>query len=69
MVGVEGFLVSTNLFVRCYNNTPVFTGSLAGIAVLVIGTQYFLYLEKEKVKQTNLMGSTQRIRLSAGYFP
>lgn len=35
-VVVEDFLVSTNLFVRWYNNLPLFAGSLAGFGVLVV---------------------------------
>ena len=31
---VENFLVSTNLFVRWFNNTPLFIGSIAGVVIL-----------------------------------
>lgn len=44
---VENFLVSTNLFVRWFNNTPLFVGSIAGI-VLLCGVIALLVMFKRK---------------------
>jgi Bacterial Ig-like domain (group 3)/Divergent InlB B-repeat domain/Bacterial Ig-like domain len=45
---VKDVLVSTNLFVRWYNNTPVFIGSLSGLGVLAIALTTFLVLRIRK---------------------
>lgn len=45
---VNGFLVSTNLFVRWYNNTPLFVGSIIGVVVLAIGITTFILFGKKK---------------------
>lgn len=37
VIAVEKFLVSTNIFARWFNNTPLFVGSLIGVGVLAIG--------------------------------
>ncbi|WP_068673681.1 hypothetical protein [Oceanobacillus sp. Castelsardo] len=41
---VSGFLVTTNLVARWYNNTPLFVGSLGGVGVLIAAVLgYFLF--------------------------
>lgn len=45
---VTKFLVSTNIFVRWYNNTPLFVGSIAGV-VLIAGVAAFFVFRKRKV--------------------
>lgn len=45
---VTKFLVSTNIFVRWYNNTPLFVGSIAGI-VLIAGAAAFFVFRRRKV--------------------
>ena len=49
-VNVEKFLVSTNLFVRWYNNTPLFVGSLIGVGALGIGGTALGVFGKKKKK-------------------
>ena len=46
-LSVENFLVSTNLFVRWFNNTPLFIGSIAGVVVL-FGAIILLVMAKRK---------------------
>ena len=46
-LSVEDFLVSTNVFVRWYNNTPLFVGSIVGIAV-VCGFLIIVMLKRKK---------------------
>lgn len=45
---IEDFLVSTNIFVRWYNNTPLFIGSVAGTALLILGLIVFIVFGKKK---------------------
>lgn len=50
---VEDFLVSTNLFVRWYNNTPLFIGSIVGIVVLVLALIALILFKKKKKDEEN----------------
>lgn len=46
----DDILVSTNLFVRWYNNTPLFIGSILGVSVAVIGiVAWAVFGRKKKV--------------------
>lgn len=45
---VTDFLVNANIFVRWYNNTPLFIGSIAGVVVLALGITIFLVFFKKK---------------------
>lgn len=46
---VRDILVSTNFFVRLYNNTPLFIGSLAGAGAFIVGVgSYFVFFRKKK---------------------
>ena len=47
-LAVEDFLVSTNIFVRWYNNTPLFVGSIIGVVVLALGIAIFIIFGKKK---------------------
>lgn len=47
-VAVDGFLVNANLFVRWYNNTPLFVGSLIGVVVLALALTAVLLFGKKK---------------------
>ena len=49
-LSVEDVLISTNLFVRWYNNTPLFIGSIIGVVVLAVGLAAFLIFGKKKKK-------------------
>lgn len=48
---INGFLVNTNIFVRWYNNTPLFIGSIIAVAALAIGITLFITLSKKKKKE------------------
>lgn len=50
---VKGVLVTTNLFVRWYNNTPLFIGSLAGVGIIALAlVSYFLFFrKKDKIEE------------------
>lgn len=47
-IEVNDFLVNTNIFVRWYNNTPLFVGSIIGVVVLALGITIFLVFFKKK---------------------
>ena len=49
-VTVADFLVSTNFFVRWYNNTPLFIGTIAGVVVIALGITAFLVFGRRKKK-------------------
>ena len=46
---VENFLVTTNAFVRWYNNTPLFVGTIAALAAAA-GFVAFLIIKKKNKK-------------------
>lgn len=47
-VEITDFLVNANIFVRWYNNTPLFVGSIIGVVVLAIGITTFIVFGKKK---------------------
>ena len=51
VIEVNDFLVNTNIFVRWYNNTPLFVGSIMGVVVLALGITIFLVFFKKKKKE------------------
>lgn len=48
IVEVNDFLVNTNIFVRWYNNTPLFIGSIIGVVLFALGLTIFLVFFKKK---------------------
>lgn len=50
-VTVSDFLVSTNLFVRWYNNLPLFIGTLAILGTLAVLTVVLLVIRRKKKKE------------------
>lgn len=48
---VDNFLVTSNVFVRWFNNTPLFIGTIAGI-VVIIGAVIVLVVLKRKKKES-----------------
>lgn len=51
-LNIDDFFVTTNLFVRWYNNKPLFIGSISIVIVLVGGAWYFL-VGRKKVPETS----------------
>lgn len=51
VIEVTDFLVNTNIFVRWFNNTPLFVGSIIGAVVLALGVTVFLVFFKKKKKE------------------
>lgn len=51
VVTVADFLVSTNIFVRWYNNLPLFASTLAGLAVLVVLAIVLIIVKKMKKEE------------------
>ncbi len=47
-VEITDILVSTNLFVRWYNNTPLFIGSIAGVVIIILAIVAFIVFGKKK---------------------
>lgn len=47
-IEVNDFLINTNIFVRWYNNTPLFVGSIIGVVVFALGITIFLVFFKKK---------------------
>lgn len=47
---VDEVLVSTNIFVRWYNNTPLFVCSIIGVVVLAVAITAFILFGKKKKK-------------------
>jgi len=47
-IEIKGFLVNANIFVRWYNNTPLFIGSIVGVVVLALGATAFIVFKKKK---------------------
>lgn len=52
-VEIEDILVSTNIFVRWYNNTPLFIGSIIGVVLLGLGITTFILFGKKKKNEEN----------------
>ncbi len=49
---VEGFLITTNIFARWYNNTPLFIGSIVGVSVLLLGLIIFLLFGRRRKSES-----------------
>ena len=45
---IEKFLISSDLFVQFYRNTPLFLGSIATVGLTIVGTSYALLFRKRK---------------------
>ena len=50
-VEITEFLVNANIFVRWYNNTPLFVGSIIGVVVLALGITGFIVFGKKKKEE------------------
>ena len=48
---VDNFLVTSNVFVRWFNNTPLFIGTIVGI-VVIIGAVIVLVVLKRRKKES-----------------
>lgn len=49
-IEITEFLVNTNIFVRWYNNTPLFIGSIIGVIVIALGVTTLILFGKKKKK-------------------
>ena len=47
-IEIADFLVNANIFVRWYNNTPLFIGSIAGVVILALGVLIFFVFFKKR---------------------
>ena len=50
-VEIAEFLVNANIFVRWYNNTPLFVGSVIGVGVLGVGAIGLIVFRKKKKEE------------------
>lgn len=50
-VEITEFLVNANIFVRWYNNTPLFVGSIIGVVVIALGITGFIVFGKKKKEE------------------
>lgn len=50
---MKDILVSTNFFVRLYNNTPLFVGTLAGFGAVATGSVSYLTIRRRKKVDMN----------------
>lgn len=50
-VEITEFLVNANIFVRWFNNTPLFVGSIIGVVVLALGITGFAVFGKKKKEE------------------
>jgi len=50
-VEITDFLVNANIFVRWFNNTPLFVGSIIGVVVLALGITGFAVFGKKKKEE------------------
>ncbi len=50
-VEITEFLVNANIFVRWYNNTPLFVGSIIGVVVISLGITGFIVFGKKKKEE------------------
>lgn len=51
VVEITEFLVNANIFVRWYNNTPLFVGSIIGVVVIALGVIGFVVFGKKKKEE------------------
>lgn len=50
LIEITDFLVNDNFFVRWYNNTPLFIGSIIGVVVIALGVFSLILFGKKKKK-------------------
>ena len=48
---IRRVLVTSNLFVQFYSNTPLLAGSIAGIVVIAAALWYFLIFKRKKKEE------------------
>jgi len=49
-IEIKDFLVNANIFVRWYNNTPLFIGSIVGVILIIVAVVGFILFGKKKKK-------------------